>query len=400
MKWAAATLLVLLGAPGEPGARAQQGENRHWTARFALEGPLEELRLGAGPAGVWGTSVLDLELLPGERRELVLPLAWRSPLGTRALPMEPELAPVARPEGAGGGRFLGWTATQPADALDALPPGLAARPRPPLAPGLPGLGAPGFLLALVALVLGAGLARRPRASAGAAPGGAGAGAAPGEGPRDLAREPGAASPAGTAAALLLAAGVGLLLFLLGRRAPPPAPPVEVLEGDLARGAWLQVRSAAGELAGPFARLEVDPAGARIDFLVRPSGEPLARAEGPSGGRAARLHALLPLEGPRAAPGGGLAEPPFGTLEEAWARTPGGRWRRLGTWRAGEPAPSVRAGGEPEEPGDRPAAAALPGWLVTGLPPGSGVLVGRLAGEARRWVRVTGVGGGGPWREND
>jgi len=348
------------------------GENRHWVARFALEGPLDELVLDAGP---YGTTRLVLRpaLLPGERREARLPLPWRAPLGGASLPADPELRIERRPADAGEARFLGWVAPQPSAALEALPPGLASRPRPPLGPGsarAPGLATSALLLLLAALLLGRGLRGRGAGSAGPA----------------RARE-----IRSNASAVLVGLLVGGLLFFLGRRPAPPGAAVEVVEGDLARDAWLSVRSGRERLAGPFARLELEPAGRALAFELagEEGGEPRASAVAPGS-------VLSDLERLPTPADTTLDRPPCGALDEVWLRAADGRWARLGAWPADAPAPA----------GEERAQPQLPGWLVTGLPPGTGVLVGRLAdGGEGRWMRVTGVPpraawGGGNRSEND
>ncbi len=84
------------------------------------------------------------------------------------------------------------------------------------------------------------------------------------------------------------------------------------------------------------------------------------------------------------------------LAEVWVREPGGAWTGHGEWKIGEPLPA--------DIGQRGRMA--PGWLASGLPQGTGILLGRLApgcfqgtgpdttwvqsrGEQTTWIRLTG-----------
>ena len=157
-------------------------------------------------------------------------------------------------------------------------------------------------------------------------------------------------PALAAAAAL--AGVALVAALAPRPAGPARWRLALLEGDLASERWLAIEAAVDRLAvAPEAGdLRVEARGARI-WRVRTTtpGERVARAAGNALGE---------------------------DLAEAWVRD-GGAWTARGTWAAGEPLPAPRPGPDP------------PGWLASGLPHGTGVLLGRLAGSSPSWVRISG-----------
>jgi hypothetical protein len=328
---ASVVLLLLVSVAGA-------GENRAWMVDLRLSGPLEMVSFDCGEEG--GCDLV-VSLREGEEIALSLPLPLRSPLGSDGLRNIP--IPEARIRGAGRVEILGWSEAQPSDRIERLPPGLIAR----LHPAVPGpvRHASGAGLALLAAAFVLGLAWRRTRWRGPAVG-------------------------------VLVAGAVLWLTVTQHFAPVT---VRVLEGDLATGAWLEARSARESLGEIGDRLEVVPEGRSVVFdLHLPPGAAgrslrvVARSAG------AELHsrrAVAHFDGLEASPGGA------GPLEISWIRDSAGSWRGRGGWRWGEPAPGDRG----PFPGDPP------GWLEAGLPVGTGVLIGRFAGEETPgWLRVTGL----------
>jgi len=310
-------------------------ESRLWLARFELVGPCEGLRVDLAEAGA---TELRLALLAGEARRLELPLPARAALGEASLAALP--APVATALGGGTARFLGWADEQPAARLGELSPALLARARP--VPGGPGgvggggvaSGWPELLLLVLAAPVTLRFLRRPRAALGI----------------------------GLAAALVVA--------LVARLSHPAAEArVEVLEGGADLLTWVRVEAGRSVL-GPersAARLEVEPLGARVELLVDEAG---VRAASPG----ALLWAWIPLPRPADAP-------PYRALALGWYRAADGSSRPFGPWPAGAAAPDPAGEGTP----------APPGWLASGLPQGTGVLLGRQQGAGEpRYLRVSGV----------
>lgn len=304
-------------------------------ARVRLAGPLALATLDQGERG---RTELSAGLLAGERREIVVPLPYR-PLDGRAP------ATRAAPPG-GAAEFVDW---EPAEApLAPLPPGLAARPRPPVAGRAPEVRPASLALLAAAAVLVTALRRRP------------------------------------AAALAAGWGVALALGIVALRSPPrAAPPARVLEGAGPEGPWLVVDGGAGELSFPLAggaRLEVAPAGAPVVWSGTLVGETARWRVRLAGGR---LWRVAPLEvGLRLVRREINA---WGPIEEAWSRAPDGRWSHHGAWLLGQPLPPAAS--------DAPAP---PGWLAAGLPQGVGVLVARLAPDAWRGPELHGTAPGAAW----
>ncbi|MDP6762550.1 MAG: hypothetical protein QF903_16080 [Planctomycetota bacterium] len=292
-----------------------------------LEGPLGAVVLeGSG----WRTSVVG-EVGPGEVCTLVVPIvAGDAPRG--AAPGAPLLSPA---DGAGDAVLTPAIAAAP--EWDALPAGLRRRTLPPVAARLPGPGAAHLaLLCAVAVLILAAWRRTP-------------------------------------AALALGLAGALACFVLPQRPPQPSA-VEVLEGDGASGRWLVVRGAVGTLELSPDRpgwCESIPASAKRRLEVTLDGGPHWALEGEglalySLAEAGRLGRLDPERNE-------LAD-----LASVWRRDGAGRWSAHGPWGHDEALPAaVEGGGEP------------PGWLVSVLPQGVGITVGRAeAGAAGtpRWVR--------------
>jgi hypothetical protein len=347
----AAILLLVAGAaaPPAPGP-GQTAERSFGIARLRLEGPCSGAWVEAGGPS---TQILA-DLAAGEVLHVSVPLA--GPLLSRpglAGPGALEAQAGALPEPAGSARIVGWDLE-----LQSLPPvtpvpqaaappraheRLARRPRPPLAPARPQ--ASGADLALVGALLLAGLALRRRP-----------------------------------AALLLLGGLGAALVWY---LPQPASPdleVRVIEGDLAAGAWIEVRAGLGALTiepGEPVRPTLRPDGCEPRYEVDlreavPRWRVLA-----SGCEISMARALGAVEL-------SLDHNGLGRLDPLWTRSADGRWERRGPWAPGAALPA----GAPE-PGEGP-----PAWLAAALPQGRGVLVGVLEGRpemgwTRTWVRVLG-----------
>lgn len=330
-------LMILLSTPGGNVARR---------AEIEVVGPVEDLVLSLGAAGE--TRLLG-ELLPGERVRLSVPLPARDEA--------PRIAPEIRwsggegidPESAGRGRvrFLGWSEDLAAKRIEELPPGLRARSRPPLSP--PEVLLPRASLALLPACLVVGLALRRRA----------------------------------VLSLAFAAVASGALLALGRpREGRAEREVIVLDRDshsptgLALTAtWERAQLAADDLA---------------DVVVATSKEEVRLVwTGPLSGAGpwsalARGSAIYVERAFEAGTEDFQREGNRGReLAEAWVREDGA-WTARGPWALGAPLPPSRDGPRP------------PGWIVSGLPQGVSVLVGRArtADRSERadrgvWVRETG-----------
>ncbi len=319
---------------------AAAGENRLWLAELELAGPLERVEVAVDG----GTTVLAGPLLAGERRTLLVPVPALAAPALGPAELWPE--PGVRADGDGTAAFVRWRESEPDAFWSGVPRGLQARPRPPLAGARPRASVAALCTCAAALVLALGARRRAALAA------LGAGAA-------------------LAAALLPAAG-------------GDAPPIAVLEADLAGGAWVRVLAARDALAlpadlgaaGESVRLESEPEGGALVFEASlAAGAPRWSVRAPG----ALLHLLeRRAPDPDARPG----RNPFGELAEAWVRDAAGTWSALGRWPRGTPRPAPGAAGR--------GTPAPPGWLAAGLPQGVGVLVGRLAEPGRAaWVRASG-----------
>lgn len=318
---------VALGAPAF--------QDAFQAVELRLEGPLSEVTIEGGG---WTTRVVG-ELGAGEVRTL------RVPVVVADVPLQAAAPALSFAPSDGGGDAALAPASSPPPSWEALPAGLRRRTLPPVHATRIGPGAPRLALIAAAAVLSLAFWRK--------------------------------TPAALAAGIAACA----LCFVLPDR-PPPRVALEVLEGDGASGRWLRVRGALSTLeveAGSAGwcesmpvsserRLEVTLAGGLRWTLV---GEGLA------------LYAL--------APGGDLGRlGPEGNevrdLAAAWRRDGAGRWTFHGPWGRGDPLPAARAGaGDPA--GD--PASAPPGWLMSALPQGVGVTLGRAAagtGGVPLWVR--------------
>lgn len=317
-----------------------------------LEGPLESCTatLVGG-----GRTHLRLSLSTGERVQLELPMDPGPLLPGDAVPAD---APTFEVQGAGSVSFAGWSS-----ALDkrwrALPSTLRNRSRPPRAgdrvrphPGL-------MPLLLAGALLGWTMRRKPVRS------------------------------------LIFGVLAGAGLWGLPPRVE--AGGAAILEGDTEASIWIEVEGRRGGLTvqpGQLLRLE------------RGSGEPLAwRVEGERAGSlmwSVEGQANLLLFTERADLGALSSERnDCLDLSEFWIRGSG-----LQKWWSGGPWPRFKSmhelglsnlgEGGPEERTST-GIGAPPGWLVSGLPMGRGILLGRAEpnlGRAERasagtWLRLTG-----------
>lgn len=361
-----------VGAAGVLGALVvlvpmARGDNRlHW-AELELRGPLREVTLTLERGG---STVLELDLGPGQTSRLEVPLGYRSALERSFLPL-PSIAAV----GGGEARWLDVVDPSSVTAPDpwaALPRGLTARPRPAPEQRRPGPGSAALALVLLAPAAGVWVFARRSAS-------------------------GEISPLGGAAGAGLGlAAAALLLGPLSTAAPG---------GNRVRGLELHGASALVLLAergqldpegAQVLRLEVRPEGADIRIVARPApGQTRARwqVEDPTG--ALEFCAFAP--GPPGAAALVGERNDLETLNGAVWRSPGGEWHGPWTWRRGEPTPAaltaLLAGEGPTADADVEALVlrSFPGWLVGGLPQGVGVLVASLEpgpDGAPRWLRLT------------
>ncbi|MFT5689947.1 MAG: hypothetical protein ACI8PQ_002796 [Planctomycetota bacterium] len=345
--WTCWILLFLLGSHAAATAQVQE---RAWFVDVSLEGPLGELELRMGEED---RSRLELNLLGGERRSLRVLVPGRIPLGHAALARAP-LPEIQGGAGAGGSaEVLGWSEDQSAGVFEALPPGLRTRSIPPVVAGA-GTARAGALLLLV-LGLGSGLFLRRRPWT----------------------------------CLLLGIVLGAAVLWLQLLSGASGAQTIVLEADLERGLWLEVRAARDELSGPFESLAVDPEGGAI--LVESSLDSFSStsSEGDPGvgpvlamapGRVLVGRRMLPGSPPALTSGAAAGGNQWGDFELTFLRDPRGNLSAHGAWGQGAALP----------PQDDSSSADPPGWLVAGLAPGHWIFLGRLMDG--RWVRATGFPG--------
>ncbi len=320
----------------EPGARVA-GDNRMFFADVRFRGPLDVVWFDCGDDG---ETRLAVRLVAGEERTLSVPLPVNSPLGAESLASVPLPSLRWEPEdGAGAAAWLGWTADQPAARFARFSPALRARSRPVAPQAAAQLGTPEFALAIACFLATCALRRRPWV------------------------------------ALVVAGAMAGGLFALAVRRGPPDFVVRVHEIDIGVAQAYAVETGR-TVALPSDALEVAPVHAALVFELERVGDALHGRIEPRDGAGSVQLAGLSIEPVvrwnRAAP----AE----SLGDAWVRSPSGRWTAHGEWVAGRPLGPTQI--------DRPPP---PGWLVAGLAPGRGVLLGRLreAGEGATFVRVVG-----------
>ncbi len=308
--------LLVVACLGLGAGAVVAGEAGPPRARVELRGPLSDVTLDFGAAGA---TRLRGELLPGETRELEVPLPIDAAL------LAPRVS-VASGDPAG-------VRVEPAPRMGStFDASLRARPRPPVGARAqrPALAS---LMIVAAGLLVAALAReRPRVVVGAS----------------------------------LAAALGVVLLPPLRDAG--AASVRVYEADGGTGRWLAVQAAADAVeldpARPFV-LEVEPPGARIEWSVELSAAtPTWRASSP-GSRLTLLASFDPAERRLERDLNAWA-----SLPRVWARSRESGWRPLGPWGLGQGLPGAGAGAGT-------GGGTPPGWLVAALPPGREALVARI-----------------------
>ena len=331
-------LLLCLGLLG---SLPLQGEARLWLGEVRLVGPLSQVRFDCGEDG---DLVLRADLVAGEERLVDLPFPVRSPLGVEGILAVPAPGIELAQEDSGEVAWLGWSDAQPEEVFERLAFSVRSRPRPPasLTPTRLGL----FELALLGALALAALACRRRP--------------------------------GIAACIGLLGAVGLGARVVTRAGPEGT--VTVVEMDLDADQALVVSWVVGGLRSTSAsslrsvRLECAPPLAPVHFELNLDGDLTWNTTG------GPIWSLFEATVPELTP----TRNGHGDLSDCWTRTGPGEWRRHGPWPERGPMPPP--GTDPGLSGEGP-----PGWLVAGLPPGRGVLLGRedTGAGPQRWIRVVG-----------
>jgi hypothetical protein len=328
----ASCMLALAAFPGQGAAE------RFHRARYELRGPLESVVFGQpGGSSERGTTRIVAKLRRGELRSVVVPFDGRRTAAPA--PLE-RVAPPARADAdppEGRVLFIEFVDSDSSTgAGTVLPAGLLARARPPVEIPVGALRVMdlAWLLACSGAVLS--LRRRPF----------------------LALVLGVTGAAG---------GVAL------RRMLPPAVPtgVTVIEADLSASSALRVDAGAGSMGLSLdegaLRVTTRPRGAALDWTLDLSQAGRASY---SCGVAGSVSVVSRFTGD---PELGLASAAndWAPLAQVWTRSAAGEWAFHGRWSTGTalPAPGTAA----QDP-----VAMPPGWLASGLPPGRGVLIARLA----------------------
>ncbi len=332
------------------------GEDLLDFVRLRCFGPLDSLVLDMGDAGL---TRVELSLAQGEEMYWVkLPLTSR--------PFDTTRPDIQVPSDYGTAKWGGWVESEERDALwQDLPAGLKARPRPPVRPDAVHASPSSLALALATALLVVGLRSFPR----------------------------------RAFLLACALGAGGVWFVQVQGEPIPSQ-VRVLEGlgasDAVGTRWLLARSADEDLI-------VD-----TEFCLRLEGSGPGRLEwnvtlGDWGQtHRARLAGETLTSFFDLDPGTRRCTPEvnaWGSLDQVWTRSGDGTWVYHGAWALGAPLPpAARAASGQGHPDP-------PGWLTSGLPMGTAVLVALLgpdtwsgpeqeAGEVcwLRWVAWNTAGG--------
>ena len=307
-------------------------------AEVDVVGPVSGLVVNSGAAG---ESRFARAFEAGEKLRIAGPV----PVEDAEAPVAPALrwtreesfdaGSIAR----GSARFAGWREDRAAAAIAALPPGLLARPRPPL--GAPDVRASPAELALLPACFVLGLALRRRRGASAAVG---------------------------------VLGAAVVLALGWPRAAATPSTATVLECAAESDAALEVAASFGRVEVPLSDfetcvVEIPDARTRVVWSEIETDEWSASAAGAS------IVRLRPFDlgGKRWTRERNAAFP----LAETWVREEG-TWTARGPWPAGGSIPEPRAGPPP------------PGWLQAGLPQGIPILLGRVAdAHEPHFVRLTG-----------
>jgi hypothetical protein len=315
---------------------APTGATRLRVAEIEITGPFEGATLDVPGAG---RTRIEGQLLAGESRVLSVPV----PSSSSGIRIEPRVH-LDRDSGdldvqRGRLRLRAW-ASDARDEMLELTPALRSRPRPPVASAAPEPGAGALALLAASFVVGLALGRRPLA------------------------------------ALAFGAAAGACVFALGPRAENDARGIRIDEGDGASSVWLEVTAARDRIelvqSDTGVDLELDPNDARLDCRVA--------LDAPTWAISATRATLVELHAFRVAEHA-LARDAnrWRDLDETWLREEGS-WTSRGSWKRGEPMPLATSADPP------------PGWLASGLPQGTTVVLGRLStkpGEARAYLRMSG-----------
>ncbi len=290
-------------------------------------------------------TVVEVQLSAGEAQRIRVPFS--------GLSEDYELAEVDFEAGSGSARALEWSASDRKERWSQLPAGLRGRTIPALE-GVRSRPTPLAWAILASGLLLAGVFRsKPRVSAGS----------------------------GLAAAALL-----LALPVVERVGSSAAT---VLEGEARSGLWTRVTVESGSAEvdlDRLLRLGAVPADGELYWkvAVKADGKTSWRAE-TLADRGGRLITCELGVNPFASPELSVAElvPAASSFRAVWFRPArsGAPLEARGYWELGAPLPiSIR-----------PGELAPPGWLVAGLPSGTGVLLGQLEdqGGPGDWVRLSG-----------
>jgi hypothetical protein len=307
-------------------------------AEIEINGPFEGATLDVPSQG---RTRIEGHLLAHESRVLTVPV----PASATGVHLEPRvrLDRTGELESPSGRlRVVDWR-NEDASDFRAVPPGLLVRPRPPLASADPSAESGVLLLLAASFVCGLALRQKPRA------------------------------------ALAFGVASGALAFALGPRSSDASlERVSIEEGDAQSSVWLEVHAARDRMSiqdrGESFRVETRPDDAFLECRVVLDDPAAWEARA----RRTALYEIAAIQpGDRAFT---RAANHWGDLDETWVREQGS-WTARGIWMLGEPLPPARAESPP------------PGWLASGLPQGTPILLGRLRtrpGESRVYLRMSGL----------